>query len=70
MCTFSVSFVIFKNYFFGYIDFTGFKKDDFLESKSTHVDFCSPNFYSNATPFVFLFFAFFHTSYTITIFLF
>ena len=59
-------FVTCKNHF---LFFTRFKKAHFLEPQSTHVHFCCPIF-SNATPFMFLFFVFFSTPYIITIFFF
>ena len=47
-------FVTCKNYFLFFIGFIGFKNVDFLESHLTHVDFCYPILFSNATPFIIL----------------
>ena len=44
-------FVICKNYFWFFIGFIDFKKVDFLEQQSTHVDFCCPILFSKATSF-------------------
>ena len=63
-CNKYVCFVICENYF---LFFTRFKKVHFLESQSTRVAFCCPISFSNATPFMFLFFVF-STPYTITVF--
>ena len=52
-------FVICKNYFLFFIGFTGFKKFEFPEPQLTHVDFCCPILFSNATAFMFLLSVFF-----------
>ena len=49
-------FVICENYscfLLGFTGFIGFKKVDFLKSQKTHVDFCCPILFSNATPSIF-----------------
>ena len=52
-------FVNCEDYFLFFIDFLGFKKVNFLESQSMHVDFSCPILFPNATPFMLLLSAFF-----------
>ena len=56
-------FIIYENYFLlfiGFIGFIGFKKVVFLESQTTHVDFCFPILFFNAAPSVFFIYFFSH----------